>query len=437
MVEKQRPVSLENQYRLIPSKEAFVNRLIERIREEPTSISLQFYTYEADAVGNRVIEALREKKKKDPQVSIQLLADDSNNMFHDGRPVRGKNGSRKERDYTYQRLNELEKEGIEVSVTNYANVVNGIHRDHKKLVVFGGNDTVPATAYVGSTNMQDLPWKDMMVEMTGTMVPILQRDFTDTFEHARTLQRVHTTRNPIEYFKHYGVAYVARDLRGSVIRNAESRGKVIPFDDTNGNKGYVATDSFWAKWTGWGAREATTAHYQQALDAKKGDILDVVTPYPGVWFLNRKLRNAAKRGAEVNLIIPANNNHLLYNPERIQDLPALNILNVGGIALGLLRFFNKKWQESLTSQGVNVYKYEGKKEQAQGMVHAKYSLLKRADGTRRSVFGSSNMSVGPISGWNREIAIITQDNTLASQLADYTQALKNDSLVIPGRRRKS
>ena len=150
----------------------------------------------------------------------------------------------------------------------------------------------------------------------------------------------------------------------------------------------------------------------------------VFTPYPGIHYLTNHLIDAAKRGVDVHLVIAENYEQEIINPKDPE---------------GLIGKFFANWPKKLVGSNVHVHEYLGEKEGNNGLLHAKGALWIRDDGSVRTLIGSTNFSKGPISGMNREIAVV-EESDLSDQLVAYADSLIEDSkplhLPEPYRRRK-
>lgn len=448
--------------RMLRSGKEVIDTMVDLIHQAKYSIDLQYYSFEADETGLKILDALTQAKKANPQLKVRLLVDNSIEYLHNGERVGTSEDARKRRDTTNELLMQLRDDGIldEVAVTNRfdlknttANILhlysNVLHRDHKKLFlvdardVQGHPDATPK-AIVGSANVNhfhEFLWKDggRLFE-DRDFVAALAEDFEYTARHAEKWRRIYEVRNPSEYFQRNGWRQIfshpiesLSDLRGAFVRNAERKGRrTVVHKDPQGRKQrdeVVATDSFWPKWLLFGRRAATEESVGLPKQAGSEDMVFAISPYPGFLSFTRNLIRASKRGVDVSLIIPKENNHVLYNHQKIDEFvfPEVvpnwmqNLLRRGAHA-NLAR-----WQRRLSSHGINVYEYAAEHEGIENMIHFKGMLLIRRDGTTRSINGSLNYSKGPISGMNREIVVATEGTVATDEMVPFVQDLMTHS----------
>lgn len=462
------PISSRKVEMLRSGKEIFA-KMLHLIDTAKYSIDMQYYSFEADETGRKVLDACKRAKERNPNLKIRLLVDNSIEYLHNGERIFKSEDARQRRDATNELLMQLRDDGVldDVKVTNkfsledkklnllhlYSNV---LHRDHKKLFLVDARDTdehpdaVPK-AVVGSANVNkyhEKDWKDAARYFEGgDIVRVLAEDFEYTDHHAEKWKRIYEVKSPSEYFQKYGLWQIAShplqslsDLRGAVVRNAERKGKrVVTTPDAQGRKErdeVVATDSFFPSWFfGLGRRAATTESFGLLKQAKAGETVIVAGPYPGFFSLSRRLIRASRKGVDVNLVIPKINNHALYNHQKIDEVPLPD-----NIPLRLQQFIRRvahanlyRWERKLAKNGVHVYKYTGEKEGLDGMLHFKGMQLLRNDEeqTTRSINGSANYTKGVVSGFNREIIVATEGTVDTDPMVPFMQELMADSEYIP------
>lgn len=415
------------------------------IQQAKYSIDLQFYTFEADATGRKVLSALREAKAKNPNLQIRLLVDNSISMFHNSGVVSRNGEARKKRDETYDLLNTMQHDGIlDVKVTNwfpqnpginalhvYSNV---IHRDHKKMVCVDARGEHPDASPQALITSANIAWyHENLRKEVGRVyhgdgpIPFLEKDFDYSFQHAQLWERVYSVRSVGEYFKKYGLRrgfweHVGQDLVGSIVRNPQKSGERMVFKE--GPRGYdsaVLTDSFYGRLpllgNKLGSREATNELFTMLELAKPGETIITFTPYPGTISLTKAMIQAAQKGVHVQLIIAGSYEDEFINPK-----------NLHGMTRILERHYGP-WPKKLIQNGIDLYEYVGEKEDNKGRLHAKGALWLRSDGTVRTLIGSTNFSKNIISGLNREIAVVEESDT-HDPLVAYAESLKDDSKKV-------
>jgi cardiolipin synthase len=144
---------------------SFFHALLKEIASEKDHIHLDMYIFEDDALGNMVRDALVAKAREG--VEVRLIYDDvgcwnvSNRFFE-----------------------RMREEGIEVApflpvrFPSFTSKVN--YRNHRKMIVIDGR-----TGFIGGMNIalryvkgtKSQPWRDTMLQITGSGVYSLQRAF--------------------------------------------------------------------------------------------------------------------------------------------------------------------------------------------------------------------------------------------------------------------
>ncbi len=236
----------------------FWSRLNEDIRSAQKSVFVQTFALEGDGVGQKLSEALLSSPARDKRI----LADSFTRIVLSDR-LRYSPANifdqelRHEAQETERMIQKLKAAGVAVSFTNpYAlSPRKLLSRNHKKLIVIDS-----ATAYIGGINFSEhnAAWHDMMVRIdVADEVEILREDF-------------HSTWN-------------GRDQ----VADLESDGVEIFTLDGRTNRGA----------------------FQRVLDLIDAaqDSIFVESPYITFPFYER-LREAARRGAEVKIVTPEQNN---------------------------------------------------------------------------------------------------------------------------------
>jgi cardiolipin synthase A/B len=256
-------------YKLLPNSKVFLDDLEEGIKRAKSSIDLQFYTFEADSVGNRVAEHLFAANKRG--VKIRFIIDYFIDLFHNdyfiyrprlNRTLQGIISG--EWKNTKKLLKKMEEAGIEIRRTNplgFLKLRKIFQRNHKKMVTIDSADSKGAIVYIGGCNLSEhnASWNDFMVKMRGDMVPILQKDFNATWE--------------------------GKDINGKV-----------EYED-----GIVLTDS------PKGNQEIMPFVMDLIGNSKKRVIIE--SPYlrgKNIW---KSLVEASRHGVDVSIIVPLHNNH--------------------------------------------------------------------------------------------------------------------------------
>lgn len=459
----QDPLPRKIEGKVLRSGREIMDTMIDLIGQAKYSVDMQFYAFEAKDRGKEIIEACVKAHEANPNLKIRVLIDNSVEYLHNGKIVGRDEEAKKDRDETNELLMRYRDEGVleEVAVTNWfnpgnqtANVLrlysNILHRDHKKLFLVDSRDRemypdAKPKAIVGSANITNNHsdfWKDggRLFSDEG-LVKVLQEDFEYTASHAKKWKRVYDAPSPSKYWEKYGhdllrrgaLLDLAKDGWASIVRNAERRGRrIVVTPDPEGRKErdqVFATDSAYPRWFfGLGRHAATEENFKLLKKAKPGEIVNIPTPYPGFYVLTHHMLKASKRGVKVNLIIPKKNNHVLYNHEKIDALSLPKLLGPIDPVLRRAAHANlTHWERRLSNGGIDIFKYTGKKEGLDAMLHFKGATLERNDGSVRSINGSPNLSKGLMSGFNRELIVATEGEAETDGLLAFIEELKDDS----------
>jgi cardiolipin synthase A/B len=256
-------------YKLLPNGHVFIDDLESEIAKAKSSIDLQFYTFEADSVGNRVAEYLFRAKKRG--VKVRFMIDYFIDLFHNdyfiyrprlNRTLQGIISG--EWKNTKKLLKKMEEAGIEIKRTNplgFLKIRKVFQRNHKKIVTIDSGDPKRAIAYIGGCNLSEhnVSWNDFMVKMKGDMVPILQKDFNATWED--------------------------KDINAKI----EYKDGIVLTDSPHGNQ------------------EIMPFVMDLISNSKKRIVIE--SPYlrgKNIW---KSLIEASRHGVDVRIIVPLHNNH--------------------------------------------------------------------------------------------------------------------------------
>jgi cardiolipin synthase A/B len=263
----------KTEYKLLSNSHVFLDDLEEEIMKAKSSIDLQFFTFEADSVGNRVAKCLFNAKLRG--VKIRFIMDHFIDLFHNDyfiyRPRLNRGLQRiisGEWKDTKKLLKKMAEAGIEVRRSNplgFLKLRRAFQRNHKKIVIIDSDLPKDAIAYVGGTNLSEhnVSWNDFMVKMKGSMIPILENDFNATWEE--------------------------KNINGK-----------IKYED-----GFVLTDS------PDGDHEIIPFVIDLINNSKKSVVIE--SPYlrgKNIW---KSLIEASRRKVDVRIIIPLNNNHKRFS----------------------------------------------------------------------------------------------------------------------------
>lgn len=182
---------MKTSYKLLPDTYAFLDDLEKNIKKAKSRIDLQFFTFEADAIGKRVADILFAAKLRG--IHVRFIIDHYIDLFHNDYFIHRPRFNRVlqriitgEWKDTKKLLSQMAKKGIEIKRSNPLGFLRrrAFQRNHKKLVIIDSNLPKLATAYVGGCNLSEhnASWNDFMVAMKGDMLPILQNDFNLTWK---------------------------------------------------------------------------------------------------------------------------------------------------------------------------------------------------------------------------------------------------------------
>jgi cardiolipin synthase len=249
--------SRKAEFALLVGSEAFADRALDDMRRARSRLYVQAMTFEADAAGGAVADAIRKSAARDRRV----LVDDYTRWVINDRLVLAPHNLvdralQAEARATRGMFRALAADGAPVRVTNpIAPFMLGLpFRNHKKLIV------ADDVAYVGGLNFSDhnFAWRDLMLRIEGPgPAGRLAADFDSTWE-------------------------------GRAVSWSEDFGglRLIGFDGRDNARGF----------------EALMAR----IDEARREIV-VVSPYLTFPFIG-VLERAASRGVEVRLITPLANN---------------------------------------------------------------------------------------------------------------------------------
>ena len=166
------PPTLYNEVSLLTNGEEKFPALMAAIQSAQHHIHLEYYIFETDHIGNRLIDLLIEKAAAG--VEVRIIVDDF--------------GSR---DLSRQRRR-LEKQGLAMVVflpVTFSSLANSNYRNHRKIAVIDGH-----TAFVGGINISDkyinsgqqaMYWRDTAVQLRGQAVNVLQTQFWVNWQLAK------------------------------------------------------------------------------------------------------------------------------------------------------------------------------------------------------------------------------------------------------------
>lgn len=266
-------MGLKSSYKLLCDTEAFLTSLEDEISRAKSTIDLQFYSFEADTIGKRAVEALFKARSRG--IHVRFIIDHFSDLSHNDRYIRKPRLNRSLRrsiisewQETKKLIARMKEEGIEIKRTNPLGFLfrKALIRDHKKIVVIDSNIFSKAVAYIGGINLceHNALWNDFMVRMRGDMIPIIQADFNSTWEDKNK------------------EGAVSKYSDGVVLTDARKSARIMPY-------------------------------LRDLIDtAKKFVIME--SPYLYGKEIKQCLINAAQRGVDVSVIVPLHNNKKFFAP---------------------------------------------------------------------------------------------------------------------------
>lgn len=257
-------------YKVISDIDHLLKDIEEEIHRANLSVKMQFLSYEADHVGQRIANALLKAAKRG--VEVRLLVDYYTDLYHQDKLIhipRLKNITqqklRREWQTTQALFCTMQENGIQVKRTNPLGFLlhKCLWRDHKKLVIIDADTKDHQLAYVGGFNAADhhAAWHDFMVKMQGSIIKYLSDDFDRTWSGTNPSRRVY-----------YGDGFLLTDSLGTSL-----------------------------------IFEAARQSIEQAEDRV---ILE--SPYVYGYSVQRTLISAVERGVKVSLIVPLHNNRRIF-----------------------------------------------------------------------------------------------------------------------------
>lgn len=316
--------------------------MLEGIQSARQSIRLESYIFADDVVGRRFADALVEKVRAG--VIVQLHLDAAGSLFWISREL--------ERYF--------KQHGIKIRWFHrwsWRHPWRYNHRNHRKLLVVDGQQ-----AYLGGFNIHkensravfgELRWRDTHVAIHGALVAQAARLFDDLWSGAR------------EWY---------------------------PPNEKNGNSVLLSNHSI-------RCRQQVRCLYRDTLDGARHSLY-LTTPYfvPDLR-IQKGIMDAARRGVDVQLLVPRKNN------------------------VPLARWAAQAAYANLLEAGVRIYEYLPR------MLHAKTAVV---DGAV-AIIGTANLDYRSFSV-NLELNLFTRDTELCSHLRDqFSKDLTESEEVISGK----
>jgi cardiolipin synthase A/B len=273
-----------NSFELLVDGTQFYPRMLESIRLARESVLLEMYLIESGVVATQFIDAFREVAQRG--VNVRLLLDDYGSLGL-GRYDRRRLAQKNITVASYNRL-------------SFGKWFNNMARDHRKILVVDGE-----VAFVGGAGITDefapprkraRPWRETMLEIRGKVVADWQTLFNRTWN----------------------------DTTGEDLPEVT----VAPENENDGSLGRVAVAS------GLRAQGIMRSLVERVRSAERTIWLSTAYFVPS-WKLRRALRYAARKGADVRLLLPG--------PRT--DHPAV-------------RLAGHRYYASLLENGIRIFEYQ-------------------------------------------------------------------------------
>jgi len=172
------------EYRLLVDSLEYSRELERAIGAATQSIYMQFFTFEADVVGERYARLLMEKAADG--LDVKLILDGYYQLIVSDRPVRFPTcrpeefrAVRKEFARTKKMIAQMRDGGVQIlEINNRFHGLALLRRNHKKIVVVDCE-----TAYLGGFNLSEhnFAWHDFAVGISGSVVKGIVEDFDSTW----------------------------------------------------------------------------------------------------------------------------------------------------------------------------------------------------------------------------------------------------------------
>lgn len=171
--EKLSSPTLGNQVKLLINGEQKIEELLKSIDEAKHSVHLEYYIYEMDQIGTKILNLL--EQKADQGIVVRLLVDSI------GSPALTKYLTKKR---------ESKIQFISFMPVKFTSLANSNYRNHRKIAVIDGR-----IGYIGGINISDryinsvgdtnsLYWRDTSVEIIGNGVAMMQVGFWNSWNLA-------------------------------------------------------------------------------------------------------------------------------------------------------------------------------------------------------------------------------------------------------------
>ena len=342
--------SNNNSVTLLTTGQEKFDDLFKAIDQAHSSIHLEYFNFRNDSINNELITRLAKKAKEG--IEVRAIFDGFGNASNN-RPMRKKH------------LREIRKKGIEIyefKPMAFPWIQDIFNRDHRKIVVIDGK-----IGYTGGMNVADYyikgtkavgEWHDMHCRIEGDAVNTLQKIFLQMWNKVSG-QNVHGAK----YYRGISNANYIKGLKADTCKSAGHQMVGIINREPHVSKDIIRF------------------FYEKAINDAK-DSIKIINPY---FTLSPKLRtalkNAAKRGVKVEIMLSVKN-----------DIPLTPDCS----------YYNA---HKLMKDGCTIWLFEP------GFHHTKIILV---DG-KFCTIGSANLNSRSLR-WDREVNAVVIDKGITKEL---------------------
>lgn len=342
--------SNNNSITLLTTGQEKFDDLFKAIDQAHSSIHLEYFNFRNDSINNELITRLAKKAKEG--IEVRAIFDGFGNASNN-RPMRKKH------------LREIRKKGIEIyefKPMAFPWIQDIFNRDHRKIVVIDGK-----IGYTGGMNVADYyikgtkavgEWHDMHCRIEGDAVNTLQKIFLQMWNKVSG-QNVHGAK----YYRGISNANYIKGLKADTCKSAGHQMVGIINREPHVSKDIIRF------------------FYEKAINDAK-DSIKIINPY---FTLSPKLRtalkNAAKRGVKVEIMLSVKN-----------DIPLTPDCS----------YYNA---HKLMKDGCTIWLFEP------GFHHTKIILV---DG-KFCTIGSANLNSRSLR-WDREVNAVVIDKGITKEL---------------------
>ena len=276
------PITAHNRIHLLRNGQEKFDNLFAELRKAKHHIHLEYFNLRNDSITKELMLILAEKCQEG--VEVRVLFDAFGN-FSNNAPLKKKH------------LAQIRENGIDIQVFDpirFPYINNAFHRDHRKIAVIDGK-----IGYVGGMNVADyyingLPevgdWHDTHIRMEGEVVALLQDIFLKIW-NKQTKQHIGgEVYYPIDVYRGTDME---KDSLNSEVSIVDREPKVSP--------------------------RAITRAYNAAIRSAQKRVLLVNPYFVPTKSIKRAIKDAAKRGVDVEIMIPAKSD-IKFTPDAMMTI---------------------------------------------------------------------------------------------------------------------